>query len=172
MKYLHRNKMKNFYSDYSQNNTTPSKGQNHNHHHIRIMNEDVDNGNTELTSFNFVSSLIEDVANLYDKKKDADMRNDMMNDGSETREEKSEEKQEEIPETPKKQKDISNKSNSSPKKPLSSRKALIAFLKKQGVETIFNPKTKRTVKTNNKNITEDYLRKYVESNFQKKLNVN
>jgi len=55
MKFLHRNKMREFYSSYSKHNTKHSEGEHHNTQHLMIMKEDISNPNISLSTFSDIT---------------------------------------------------------------------------------------------------------------------
>ncbi len=139
MKYLHRNRMKQFYGDYSKNNTTPSKGQHHDHHHIRIMNEDLD-GNTEVS--NLKEAELEEA-----ELEEAELESQTI-----------QETEKPVIDTPKKETVKKKKIRESP-----TRKEIEKNLNSQGIVRIKNPKTGNMVLLRNKNITTGYLLTFYKS---------
>ncbi len=151
MKYLHRNKMKQFYGNYSKNNTTPSKGQHHNHQHMVIMNENAENGKTnDVFVFNFVTSAInkavDNTMNKYEEIETSGVEESKSDDKTET--------VKETVETPQKVKGILKRS------PLDSldKIQLVKLIKSKGVERIINPASGREKNINNLSV--EVLRKY------------
>lgn len=135
MKYLHRNKMKQFYGDYTKNNTTPSKGQHHNHQHMVIMNENAENGQTnDVFVYNFVTSAL-------NKAVDNTMKKYEEREISGVEESKSEDKTETVKETV--TETVKETVDTPEEKNPNTKSSIIDLLKSKGVNKIRNPKTGR-----------------------------
>lgn len=174
MKYLHRNRMKKFYSDYAKHDTKHSKGHHHNTHHIHIMNENADTEDSSTSNLEILN-LVEDPVSLYEKKRDADrLVDDLIRDAIS----KIEVKNDEIKDVDKQdvETDVETdeetvivstpiKSTSKSTSKSSEKKRRIRFLESIGVRKLKNPNTNRLVGLKSNRLGQDVIVNFIEQNY-------